>query len=77
MRAAALPPIAAARQEINDAARALGGQTAALSGPQATEARVRGLLGGRDLLHFSAPSALKGSGYCAARFFTSSSIHAL
>lgn len=48
-----LPPLAGARLEVADAARRLGPDTEVLVGKQATEARVRGLVAGRDLLHFA------------------------
>jgi CHAT domain-containing protein len=48
-----LPPLPGARQEVADAARRMGPKAELLTGRQATEARVRELLAGRDLLHFA------------------------
>jgi CHAT domain-containing protein len=48
-----LPPLSGARLEVADAARQLGARSETLVGKQATEARVRQLVAGRDLLHLA------------------------
>ena len=73
-----LTRLAGARQEVASAAQAVGSGTESLTGAQATEARVRALAPGRDVLHFATHSivsdrdpldsylALGGSGTNAA-----------
>ncbi len=48
-----LAPLAGARLEVKDAALRFGAGSEILIGQQATEERVRSLVGGRDLLHFA------------------------
>jgi CHAT domain-containing protein/tetratricopeptide (TPR) repeat protein len=50
---AALPRLPGARREVAEASRLMGAPAEVLVGPQATEARVRSLIAGRDLLHFA------------------------